>query len=248
MVNVYLHKRGLNQGPYPLEQVKAWLAAGQVQATAMACCEGAPDWVPVYCLPGVKDDPSFSDHVRTVSSCDPEVEALIVQQTAEEIDRVRERLDATPLAERDGLQSLLHRKLNIFWKQVYTFKAQFPDSLQARQFEAALFYMQAMARLGAVGSLRKQSAQTGSITWGLMTGLLANQQEKKNAAEALSLLDRAIGIFDDANSRLAKASVYSALNQNEYALRELNYVIANFRDDDLYIAARQMKDEIEVDL
>lgn len=248
MSDIYLYKRGQNQGPYPLDQIKTWLMSGQVQATAMGCFEGSADWSPLYCLPGIKDDPNFSPHVHTVTSGDREIEARIVQQTVDELDDLRERLDHTAVADQTPLQNQLNHKLTILWKQVFTFKAQFPDAVEAQRFEATLYTLQALARLGSVGFLRKASAKTNSLTWGLMTGLMANQQEKRNATEALGLLDKAISVFDNAISRLAKVSIYTALNQNEYALRELNYIVAHFQTDEWYITARRMKDEIEVSL
>lgn len=80
---------------------------------------------------------------------------------------------------------------------------------------------------------------------GLATGLIAKQQEKHSANQALSLLDQALGVFDYPDAHLAKAEIFRALGQKDSALRELNYIIARFQDDDSYIAARRIKDEIE---
>jgi uncharacterized protein with PQ loop repeat len=75
--------------------------------------------------------------------------------------------------------------------------------------------------------------------------MIANQQEKNNAMEAIRLLEQSISIFDTPGARLAKAHIFHSLKQNETALQELSYIIANFQDDDTYLPARQLKDEIE---
>ena len=80
---------------------------------------------------------------------------------------------------------------------------------------------------------------------GIATGLVAKQQEKNNAHQALTILDQALGVFDYPGAHLQKAMIYRMLNQNDRALQELNYIIANFQDDESYLSARQVKDEIE---
>jgi len=88
-------------------------------------------------------------------------------------------------------------------------------------------------------------SQVASSTVALGAGLVAKQREKANAREALALLDKAIALADVAEFHLKKAQIFhKLLRQTDDALRELEYVITNFPNDDLYIAARQRKDEI----
>lgn len=245
-MNVYLYDRGQQQGPYPLDQIKAWLVSGQIQASMMSRYDPIPYWVPLYCVPQIRDDASLKPLIDSATSGDMNVEEKIVQETAAELDALRERLFNSNTEQQDLVQKAMQRKLNIYWKQVYSFKAQFPDTIEARVYEASFYSAQALTKLGKVGFLRKESARTDSLAWGLVTGLIADQQEKNSAVEALSLLDRAIGIFDSANARLMKASIfYHILTQPANAIRELNHIIATFRDDELYVSARQLKDEIE---
>jgi hypothetical protein len=89
------------------------------------------------------------------------------------------------------------------------------------------------------------SSRSENKALGIATGLVAKQQEKNNAHQALAILDQALGVFDYPGAHLQKASIYRMLNQNDRALQEVNYIIANFQDDRSYLAARQMKDEIE---
>jgi hypothetical protein len=94
--------------------------------------------------------------------------------------------------------------------------------------------------------MRKQSAKASNMAWGLMTGMLANKQEKNAALLSLPLFDKALSIFDNAGDRFAKAFIYySLLNQTGDAIRELNHIAANFLGDPLYVSARLFRDEIE---
>jgi len=88
--------------------------------------------------------------------------------------------------------------------------------------------------------------RSDNLAWGIVSGMMANKQEKNNALQALPLFDKALSIFDNANDRFIKACLYKDLNQPQEALRELNHICANFPEDEMYIASRQFKDEIEV--
>lgn len=50
-----LYRNGQQHGPYPVEQVKAWIAAGQIQGTDQVWYEGADGWVTVASVPGLMD-------------------------------------------------------------------------------------------------------------------------------------------------------------------------------------------------
>ncbi len=90
--------------------------------------------------------------------------------------------------------------------------------------------------------MRRAAAKHNSLA----LGLLAKQQEKSNSNEALNLLDKAISIYDDGRSRMAKAGIYHSLKQDDKALSELNHVIEHGdQNAPLYLQARQLKDEIE---
>jgi hypothetical protein len=238
-MSILIHTSGQPQGPYPIEQVKAWLASGQVGATVMGSNNEGATWVPLHCLQEIRDDPSLATVVRSATSGDLEIEEKILQETINEL----ERLIGTEATQRNEVW--LQRKVRIFYKQVYSFQAQFPDSIEAKAYEASLYSAQARIVLSAAGFMRKESAKTSSVAWGLVTGVLANQQEKKSAMHSLPLFDKALGIFDNAGDRLAKAFVYQSLGQNENAIRELNHIAANFVGDPLYISARVLRDEIE---
>lgn len=241
-MEIHIQRAGQQHGPYPLEQIKTWLTSGEVPPTVMSSQDGGASWLPLYCVKALVDDESLHAVMRTATSGDPLVEAKVLQETAGEIDRLLANTEPTA---RVQVQGRLQWKLRIFWKQVFAFKAQFPDTIESKVFEASYYTALARTKLSSVGFMRKSSATTNSVAWGLVAGVLANQQEKKTALEVMSLFDQALSIFDNAGDRLTKAFIYHELKQNEKALWELNYIIANFPDDPLYFDARQLKDEIE---
>jgi tetratricopeptide (TPR) repeat protein len=174
-----------------------------------------------------------------------ESELRLLDQYNSELDALRNQLaEADPQASKH-LQRQIDQKLAIYWKQIGLVKTQYPGADVAKMHEAAFYTFQALTRLFSTGTLRRVSSRSSNMAVGIATGLIAKQQEKGNAHQALAILDQALAVFDYPGARLAKAEIYRALNQNEGALRELNYIIANFQDDDSYMAARQLKDEIE---
>jgi tetratricopeptide (TPR) repeat protein len=50
--SVYIYRNGRQEGPYPIERVRAWLASGQLQANDLAWYEGAVNWMPVSFVAG----------------------------------------------------------------------------------------------------------------------------------------------------------------------------------------------------
>ncbi len=241
-MNVHIHRAGQQHGPYPLNQIKAWLTSGELDAGVMASIDGA-SWIPVHCIPEIRGDDSLAPVILTATSTKLEIETRIIEETLKEIENITSNTDP---AARANVQYRLQWKLRILHKQVYALKAEFPESIEARVYEAALFSAQARAKLSSVGGWRKSQMRSETLAWGIVSGMMANKQEKNNALQALPLFDKAIGIFDNANDRFIKACLYKDLNQPQNALRELNHICANFPDDEMYIAARQFKDELEV--
>lgn len=52
-MNIYLSKDGQQTGPFPLEEIKRKLQAGEVLPTQLAWYQGAPGWGPISSVPGV---------------------------------------------------------------------------------------------------------------------------------------------------------------------------------------------------
>jgi tetratricopeptide (TPR) repeat protein len=242
-MNIHLHQNGKQHGPYSLDQLKAWLMSGEVSPTVMAQRDGEPGWIPLHCVPQIRDDESLEMIIRTATSGEFEIESKILQETLREIEELLST-SGDP-ASRANIQNRLQWKLRIYSKQAYAFKFQFPETVEARVYEASLFSAQARAKATTVGAMRKSEMRSGNLAWGVVSGILANQHEKNNLLQALLLFDQALSIFDNAGDRFAKALICYELKQSKDALRELNYIITNFQNDPLYMNARQFKDEIE---
>jgi hypothetical protein len=54
ITSLYIYRNGQQLGPYAFAQVRAWLADGQLAAHDLACHQGAPEWVPLASVPGIK--------------------------------------------------------------------------------------------------------------------------------------------------------------------------------------------------
>ncbi|MBT3637231.1 MAG: DUF4339 domain-containing protein, partial [Opitutae bacterium] len=52
-MEIYLHQNGERSGPYTLENLQAWLEAGQLTVADAAWFEGCSDWVTVQDVPGI---------------------------------------------------------------------------------------------------------------------------------------------------------------------------------------------------
>jgi hypothetical protein len=247
--NIYLYKSGQQHGPYQIADIKGFLQADQVPITTMARRDDAGRWLPLFCIPEIREDTAFSHSLRAASSGDPQVELAIVERTANEISQLVEKLSQAVGGENKELHGLIQRRTQILWKQVYSYKAQFPEASEAKALEAWYFRLQALTRFNTAGFLRRQSQETTSAVWGVVTGLLAGGQEQTNAQAALDLLDQGIAVYDNPEDRLKKAIIYKLLGQRQDALRELERIMVSWPPEENieeYIDARQLRDEIEV--
>ena len=59
-MQIHIDRQGQRFGPYSLEQVNQYLAAGNVLPTDIAWQDGMVDWVPVTAIPGVMAPPGMS--------------------------------------------------------------------------------------------------------------------------------------------------------------------------------------------
>lgn len=172
-------------------------------------------------------------------------EVTLLEQYDTDMGVLVEQLrNADPQASK-RVQQQIDQKTQIYWKQIQLVELQFPDSVEGKVHEAAFYTYQAMVKVFSAGMARRVASKSSNTATIIAAGLIAGQQEKNNAAQALALLDQALGVFDYPDAHLTKAEIYDALKQPANALSELNYIIANFQDDDAYLAARQLKDAIE---
>lgn len=131
-----------------------------------------------------------------------------------------ELLDSMPNRVRDGHPQTAFRQweqvLQILESQVRVLKTQFPDADEVRVMECYYF--------------------------GNCAGL---ELFRKNMSAALDMFDRSIAVMDTPGAHLVKASIYHTLNRRSEAVRELDWVIATFRDQEQeYQDARQLRAQI----
>ena len=66
---------GKQHGLYSLDQLKAWLLSGRISPTVMAQRERETGWIPLYCIPQLRDDQSLEMVIKTATSGDFEIES-----------------------------------------------------------------------------------------------------------------------------------------------------------------------------
>jgi len=175
-----------------------------------------------------------------------ENEVALLDQYNEQLRKLIIQLSEADPQSGKKIQKEIDQRLEIYNKQFHLVHTEFPDSDVWQLHEAAFYTFQAGKKVFGSGFLRRVASKSGqNMAVGLASATIAHQQEKHAAREALTLLDKALSIFDYPGARFQKAQIYVALKQKEQALAELKYIIANFEDDEVYIGARQMKDEIE---
>jgi tetratricopeptide (TPR) repeat protein len=172
-------------------------------------------------------------------------ELRLLEQYHQELFALKNQYAEVDSQTQKRIQLQVDQKMQIYWKQIHLVKSQFPENAEGALHESAFYTLQAIIKLFSSGMMRRMSDRSSGIAVGLATGLIAKQQEKSNAIQALSILDHALSIYDNPDARFAKAGIFQLLGQTPQALAELNYIIANFPDDNVYVEARQMKDEIE---
>jgi len=244
---VFVHKDGQQSGPFTLNNINDHLANGTLDPGDMAWYEGVANWVPLAAVPGVRMRSSPPAMVSESPALKAELK--ILEQTTNVINSLIDSLVEASAEDSQELQRDIEQKLVVYRRQIESFKKRFPDYDAVPWYEAQVHSFHAATKFNSSGYWRKSYERSDGLVGRLTTGFLAHKQEEHNAREALKLLDKAIAIFDTASKRLFKALIYRSLKQNQDALRELNYVIEYFSDDEeSYIEARQRKDEIEASL
>lgn len=254
-MSIYLYKDNQQVGPFDESTVRAWLQNGQCSPNDPAIRQGMAEWQPLgtlIALDGNQPIPSVSQSFspqnisgNTQASGHYANEVALLDRYEDEVGAsIEQFLDSDP-NQRNHMQKQLERTLEIYRRQIESFRAAFPNDDEWKSHLSTFYMGQATLKAFSVGFFRKSSGRSGSLAVGIATGLIAKQQEKNNAMQALQLLDQSLSLYDSPHPRMLKAQVFRALNQNQYAVNELNYIIANFQDSSAYLDARQMKDEIE---
>lgn len=174
-----------------------------------------------------------------------ENEVALLEQYDEDLTKIGQQLAEADPQSGKKIQKEFDRRLEIYRKQIQLVQTEFPNAEDGKLHEAAFYTYQAQRKVFGSGFMRRVASKSSNSALTIASGVIAKQQEKGAAREALGLLDKALSIFDYPGARFAKAEIYVVLKQKQEALAELNYIISNFQDDKVYISARQMKDEIE---
>lgn len=172
-------------------------------------------------------------------------EVRLLIQYDEQVESLKNELvEADPHSSK-GIQRQLEQKMKIYWQQIQLVQTQFPNAVEGKIAEASYYTLEGRILLFSSGMMRRTASGGGHMAFRIGAGIIAKAQESANATKALASFDKALRVIDNADSRLAKAAVYAGQGQKQQALDELNYIIANFPDDEVYVSARQAKDEIE---
>ncbi|MCZ7670432.1 MAG: hypothetical protein M5U34_26365 [Chloroflexi bacterium] len=124
-------------------------------------------------------------------------------------------------------------KIDIFEKQVLNYKELFPENHNIQQYEARIYFFQ--------GFMRQISGVHYDIYGGMFSPSL-----KGELKAALNLYDKSLQLNEHSKTRTMKVFCYRQLKDINSALRELNFIIKHYADDEeVYLAARKEKDELE---
>ena len=161
-----------------------------------------------------------------------------------ELKLLKDYLDAALEAEEGmgGKISLYEKQLSICKQQGLNFNVKW--------YESMVYYLKASAQLhneGLVEKTLRNTAKQSSGFDGIAPALFARGSENSRIREAISFLDQAIRVYDDdVDYWFLRASLYKALKNKQAAKRDVEYVLANYADDQkVYLKARKLKDEVE---
>ena len=150
------------------------------------------------------------------ASGDLEAEFKVFEAYGETLDSMTSNLRSADAHASQQAFRHYEQLLAILENQVRVLKNQFPGTEEVRMME--------------------------SFFYGKCAGL---QLFRQNMDAALDLFDKSIAVLDTPGAHLVKASIYQNLNRRREAVRELDWVIGNFPDQEQeYFAARQLRSQL----
>lgn len=189
--------------------------------------------------------PQVSPSPTIAASADLETESMILEQTVRDLASLMDQLEEAYTDENQQVQSLMQQKLDVFSRQIQSFKSQFGNCDFAKRLDSAFYVFCAGLKFYSESSWHGVYDDANSFLMRAMGGLMAKRHEGQSGQEAFGLLEKARAIQDSALIHLFKADVYWRSGNKSAAIWELDYVIANFPDEqEEYIEARQKKDHI----
>lgn len=175
-----------------------------------------------------------------------EIEIQLLDRYYQEAKAACDQLaEASPQQEKPFKQEAL-RRIEIYLKQLGNFYNNFPNNEHYSFYHSIYYDLQALSLLGSSSGFRRTRVGGDSLVAAVAFGQLAKSQEKNNARQALSLLDKSIATHDHPYPRYMKALIYKGLGEKDNALREVDYILANSPSgDENYMNARVLRDEIQ---
>jgi hypothetical protein len=237
MAEIYIQKLN-DQSAHSEEEIVQAVKRGKLLPNDLACLRGMNEWKPLYEIVELP--------LEILESFDAKAEKEYKLLTIY-LKKLEETQQMWITDEHNlSLQREFENNLNLFQKQVYEFKQQFPNFEEGKFMESMLFLKHALLKIGNKSYFRRASNRSETMAGGIITGMIANRQEKNNLMEAIKIVDSAISIHNNSLARMMKASLLVETDQKDQAIQELNYIIATFSDnEETYFEARQMKDALE---
>lgn len=207
---VFLQKNGQQFGPYELSAIKGWIQKGQCSPYDLAWYDGLSEWQPLDIL--------FPDQ-ETPKSWELEREMELLEVYSDEIKQLIESfVEADDDRTSKYLENQLLQRMSIYERQVGLIRNTFGESGSLKFYEVLSYSHRAVLRFNARGFLRTMSGSSNSWSIGIAAGMMAKQQERNNALEAVQLLDQSISIFDTPEARMLKVEILHAIGHDNYAL------------------------------
>ncbi len=114
-----------------------------------------------------------------------ENEAALLEQYCEQLEKLIVQLGEADPQRGKQIQKELDQRLEIYRKQIQLVQTEFPDADDGKLHEASFYTVQAGKKVFGSGFLRRVASKSSNMAVGLATGMIAKQQEKHAAREAL---------------------------------------------------------------
>jgi hypothetical protein len=178
---IFLHRNGQNYGPYSIDQLNSWIADGTIHPSDMAWHEGLPGWLPLTCLPGIHAPSTTTRQPPSAKVANRETEVKILDQTLHALCGLVDDLAQASADDSKEIQQHFQRRLDVYWNQIKSFNAQFPEDVQGKRFESGFYFCYAALKYFSSGFWRGFSEDSQGLVGQLLGGAIAHQQEKRAA-------------------------------------------------------------------
>jgi tetratricopeptide (TPR) repeat protein len=197
-----------SQHPIDEDQILELLGSGQLVPEDLACLRGMQEWKPLWALPGI---PPMVREIFAMEGCLKAVDMKL---------KLWRRYEDNLL-----LRKNFEEEVEDWEKTVNAFNNKFPNHPLAISGQMYVYFYQAYLKINSNAFMIFDSDDnpiTGAIT------LMQNE----NASEAIKLFDKAIELSDSPEFHLMKFEPLLYLERFEDADEEIDYVLANFADDE----------------